>query len=66
VLAIPNLKVGHELLSYCRQIVTGLEYLSKKLFVHKDLAAKNILLSDNYIFKVILKVYARIIVYQLI
>ena len=44
--------MGHELLSYCRQIAEGLEYLSRKLFVHKDLAARNILLSNDYVCKV--------------
>ena len=49
-------EMGHELLSYCRQIASGLEYLSKKHFVHRDLAARNILLSDDYICKVMKKV----------
>ena len=38
------LEISHELLSYCRQIAARLEYLSKKLFVHRNLAARNILL----------------------
>ena len=44
--------IGHELLSFCRQIAAGLDYLSKKHFVHRDLAARNILLSDDYVCKV--------------
>ena len=44
--------MGHELLSFCRQIAAGLDYLSKKHFVHRDLAARNILLSDDYVCKV--------------
>ena len=46
----PN--IGHELLSFCRQIAAGLDYLSKKHFVHRDLATRNILLSDDYVCKV--------------
>ena len=44
--------MGHELLSYCRQVAEGLEYLSRKVFVHRDLAARNILLSYDYVCKV--------------
>ena len=44
--------IGHELLSFCRQIAAGLDYLSKKYFVHRDLATRNILLSDDYVCKV--------------
>ena len=42
----------HELLSYCRQVVSGMVYLSNKDFVHRDLAARNILVSDDRICKV--------------
>ncbi len=42
----------HTLLSYCRQVVSGMAYLSSKAFVHRDLAARNILVSDDDICKV--------------
>ena len=43
---------GHDLLSYCRHIASGMAYLSNKAFVHRDLAARNILVSDDRICKV--------------
>ena len=43
---------GHELLSYCHQVVSGMVYLSSKAFIHRDLAARNILVSDDRICKV--------------
>jgi len=45
-------EMGHELLSYCRQVAEGLDYLSRKLFIHRDLAARNVLLSYDCVCKV--------------
>ena len=41
-----------QLLGYCQQIALGMQYLSTKGFVHRDLATRNILLSEEGICKV--------------
>ena len=45
-------KAGAMLLSYSRQVASAMVYLSGKGYVHCDLAARNILLSEDGVCKV--------------
>ena len=40
------------LLRFCSEIALGLEFLASKDFVHRDIAARNILLTEDYTCKV--------------
>ena len=40
------------LLKFCRQVAEGLSYLAGKSFVHRDIAARNILLDTEHNCKV--------------
>ena len=46
-------KIPELLLDFCRQISSALEYLSKKCYVHRDIAARNVLVTEEKICKVI-------------
>ena len=46
----PQMK--QRLLRFCTEVALGLEYLAKKSFIHRDIAARNILLADNCTCKV--------------
>ena len=39
--------LSEQFLQFCKQVVDGLVYLAKKAFVHRDIAARNILLDSD-------------------
>ena len=43
-----NSSVPHTLQTYCLQVAEGLRYLFRKSFVHRDIAARNILLTKDF------------------
>ena len=43
------------LLKFCQDIAAGMAYLSGKQFIHRDLATRNILVSESVICKVIIE-----------
>lgn len=47
---VKKLKLG-TLLLYCYQLSTALSYLESKKFVHRDIAARNVLVSSQYCIK---------------
>lgn len=50
--SVLHMELAYSLLNYCRQICLGMQYLSGKGFVHKSLAARNVLVSSGNICKV--------------
>lgn len=49
---VPHAEMPRVLLNYCIQVTLGMLYLSEKGFVHRDIAARNVLVSDRDVCKV--------------
>ncbi len=49
-------ELSKTILAFSQQVALGMQYLSAKGFVHRDIAARNILLSKNDVCKVRIKV----------
>ena len=47
-----NASLPTTLLKFCREVAEGLSYLASKSFVHRDIAARNILLDQKHNVKV--------------
>ena len=47
-----RLELGSQLLCYSRQIANGIDYLHLRGYIHRDIAARNILVSKENICKV--------------
>lgn len=48
---IEKLTLSH-LTSFCLQVAKGMAYLASKKCIHRDIAARNVLVGDNYVLKV--------------
>lgn len=63
-------ELQYKLLTFCSDVAMGLEYLARKDFIHRDIAARNILLAEDCTCKVILhgvhRVYNSVIILSLL
>jgi len=45
-------KLSQFLLKICQDVAAGMTYLAGKHFIHRDVAARNVLVSEDFICKV--------------